>query len=59
MTPPKTTAERQREFRARKAAEQQTEVRGVFAHPDDHPAIKDHALKLARKRERQKKERAK
>lgn len=52
MTPPKTNAERQREYRARKAAEQQTEVRGIFAHPDDHPAIKEHADKLQRRRER-------
>ena len=50
-TTAKTNAERQREFRARKATEQQaTEVRGIFAHPDDHAPIKEHAAKLARKR---------
>ncbi len=46
----KTTAERQREFRQRKA--DTPEVRGIFAHPDDHADIKAHAAKLARKRER-------
>ena len=44
----KTTTERQREFRARKA--DTPEVRGIFAHPDDHYGIKAHAAKLARKR---------
>jgi len=47
---PLTNAERQRAFRARKAAQTSTEVRGLFAHPDDHQAVKDHAAKLARKR---------
>lgn len=46
----KTTAERQREFRARKAAQTAAEVRGLFAHPDDHQAVKNYAAKLARKR---------
>ena len=49
----KTTAERQREFRARKATEQQaTEVRSIFAHPDDHQAVKDEAAKINRRRQR-------
>ena len=48
----KTPAERQREFRARKAAETATEVRGIFAHPDDHAAIKAAAAKIARRRKR-------
>ena len=26
------------------------EVRGIFAHPDDHSAVKDAAAKIARKR---------
>ena len=50
MSAAKTTTERQREFRQRKAGT--PEVRGIFAHPDDHEAIKAHAAKLARKRER-------
>ena len=52
-TTAKTNAERQREFRARKATEQQaTEVRGIFAHPDDHQAVKDEAAKINRRRAR-------
>lgn len=46
----KTPAERQAEFRARKAAAQCPEVRGIFAHEQDHAAIKAYAEKLARKR---------
>ena len=53
MSAAKTNAERQREFRARKATEHQaTEVRGIFAHPDDHQSVKDEAAKLARRRVR-------
>jgi len=48
----KTTAERQREFRARQAGQQATEVRGIFAHPDDHQAVKDEAAKINRRRAR-------
>lgn len=44
----KTPAQRQQAFRQRLAAT--PEVRGIFAHPDDHLAVKDAALKLARKR---------
>ncbi len=47
---PMTNAERQRTFRARKAGQTTTEVRGLFAHPDDHQAVKDYAAKLAKKR---------
>ena len=50
MTTAKTKAERQRAFRARKAAQTSTEVRGVFARPDDHQAVKDYAAKLAKRR---------
>jgi hypothetical protein len=50
--PAKTNAERQREFRARRAAQQSFEVRGIFAHHDDHAAIKEAAVKIARKRAR-------
>ena len=46
----KTPAERQQAFRQR--LESTPEVRGIFAHPDDHAAIKAEAAKLARKRER-------
>ena len=58
MTTAKTPEERernaryQREYRARKAEQQATEVRGIFAHPDDHQQIKDEAAKIARRRTR-------
>jgi hypothetical protein len=48
----KTNAERQREFRARKTQTETTEVRGIFAHPDDHQAVKDEAAKINRRRAR-------
>ena len=44
----KTNAERQRDFRARKAALQIIEVRGIFAHAEKHAAIKEFAAKLTR-----------
>ena len=50
MNAAKTNAERQRAFRARKAAQTAAEVRGVFAHPDDRQAVKDYAAKLSKKR---------
>lgn len=46
----KKNAERQRAFRQRKAAQAATEVRGVFAHPDDHQAVKAYAAKLSKMR---------
>lgn len=46
----KTAAERQAAFRARKA--ESPEVRGIFAHPEDHQAIKEAAAKITRKRQR-------
>jgi len=50
MSAAKTNAERQRKFRQRKADTEATEVRGIFAHPDDKLAIKAYAGKLAAKR---------
>jgi hypothetical protein len=38
-------------FRARKAAAQLSEVRGIFAHTDDHAAIKAAAAKINKKRQ--------
>ena len=52
MSPAKTNAERQREFRQRKADTEATEVRGIFAHPDDHAEVKEAAAKIARRRAR-------
>ena len=48
MTPAKTPAERQAAFRARKI--DLPEVRGVFAHPDDHARVKAYAAKVAKQR---------
>jgi hypothetical protein len=53
MAAAKTNAERQREFRARKAQTEATEVRGIFAHPDDHAEVKEAAAKIARRRQRE------
>ena len=52
MSAAKTNAERQREFRQRKADTGATEVRGIFAHPDDRQAVKDEAAKINRRRAR-------
>jgi hypothetical protein len=46
----KTTAERQRALRQARADAGLVEVRGIYAHPDDHATIKEHAAKLLRKR---------
>lgn len=51
-TTAKTNAERQRDFRQRKADTESIEVRGIFAHPDDHQAVKDEADKINRRRVR-------
>jgi hypothetical protein len=48
----KTVAERVAAYRSRKAQQEQTEVRGIFAHPDDHAAIKEQAAKINRRRAR-------
>jgi len=53
MSAAKTNAERQRDLRERrKTEEQRTEVRGIFAHPDDHAEVKEAAAKIARRRQR-------
>ena len=52
MTTAKTTAQRQADFRRRKAQSGEKEVRGIFAHADDHEPIKTHAAKLAKRRGR-------
>jgi hypothetical protein len=43
----KTNTERGKEYRARKAAAQLVEVRGIFAPAAAHPAIKAAAVKLS------------
>jgi hypothetical protein len=42
----KTTAERQRAFRASLKQQGLTEVRGIFAKPDQHQAVKDAVKKV-------------
>ena len=48
----KTNAERQRELRERRAKELTAEVRGIYAHLDDHESIKEAAAKINRRRAR-------
>ena len=45
----KTAAQRQATFRARKAAANLVEVRGIFLPVALHPAIKEHARNLLKK----------
>ena len=45
-------ARRQREFRERKAERSAAEVRGIWAHVDDHDEIKADAARIWRRRER-------
>lgn len=49
-----TSRERQEALRARRAMLGQTEVRGIYLHPDDHAAVKRYAKRLRDRRERQK-----
>lgn len=49
----KSTAERMKALREARKGAGLTEVR-VWAHPEDHAAIKAHAAKLQRKREKAK-----
>lgn len=48
--PRKTGAQRQTEYRQRLAARNRIELRGVYAHPDDHAKIRAfaHSLQNAR-----------
>ena len=48
----KTTSERQRELRARRLSDGLTEVRGIYAKPEDHANIKAYAKKLAKSTEK-------
>ena len=45
-----TNAARQAAYKARRRAEGLTELRGIWAHPDDVPAIRKHAAELAAQR---------
>ena len=46
----KTTTQRVQDLHARKKAEGLREIRGLWVHPEDLPAIKALAAKLAKKR---------
>ncbi len=48
----KTLTERVTESKQRKRDAGLKEVRSLWAHPDDHAAIRAHAAKLAKRRER-------
>ena len=41
-----SSKEKQEGFRARRAMLGQTEVRGIFLHPDDHAQVKRYAKRL-------------
>ena len=49
---PQTPTDRQRAYKARHRAAGRKEVRNLWAHPDDHAAIKAFAYNLNRKRDR-------
>lgn len=51
MSQAKTNAERQADLKARRVAAGLVPVTNLLAHPDDVQAIREHAAKLARKRE--------
>ncbi len=48
--PAKTNAQRQAEYAARYREQGLVRVPTLWAHPDDHPAIKAYAAKLTAKR---------
>lgn len=52
MSTAQTTAERQRSYTERREAQGLKLMRNLWAHPDDHQAIKALAEKLQRKRAR-------
>jgi hypothetical protein len=52
MSAAKTSAKRQAELKARRTAAGLVALRNVWVHPDDVPEMREHAAKLARRRER-------
>ena len=58
MTAPKTTAERQRAYRARQRQDGKTEVRGIYAHPAEHLAIRRAADAVLARQDRPRRARA-
>lgn len=55
MSPAKTNAERQAALHQRRTEAGLKQVRNLWCHPDDEPAIKALAAKLARKRAKEQK----
>ena len=47
----KTNAQKQADLRDRRLAEGKTEVRGIYARPEEHAKIKEYAKKLAAKKQ--------
>ena len=58
--PPKTTTQRVKDLHERRKAEGLKQIRGLWAYPADHAAIKSHAARLtaqtARKRKKEQSE---
>jgi hypothetical protein len=54
----KTGAQRQADYKKRQAGEGRKEVRGIFLHPEDAAALREHAAKLNKRRERLKEKQA-
>jgi len=52
VSPAKTSAERQADLKARRTAAGLVALRNVWVHPDDVPAMREHAAKLYRRREK-------
>ena len=52
MSPAKTNSERQAGLKARRIAAGLVRLKNVWVHPDDVPAMREHAAKLACKRAR-------
>ena len=52
VSPAKTNAERQADLKARRTAAGLLSLKNVWVHPDDVRAMREHAAKLARRRER-------
>ena len=50
----KTGAQRQADYKKRQSEAGLKEVRGIYLHPDDAPALREQAAKLARRRGRAK-----
>jgi hypothetical protein len=52
MSPAKTNAQRQSDLKARRTAAGLVSLKNVWVHPDDVPEMREHAAKLARRREK-------